>query len=259
MKTRMKSPDPFFHKGTEVGVLLIHGFTGSPSEMRPLGNALHKAGYTVYAPLLAGHGSTPEDMAMTTWRDWWQSVQTAYDKLVEEGCSSIYVAGLSMGGILSIKLSVERNVKAVISLCAPIFVQDSRLKYAGLFKHFIKFDPRVGQKPPHIEDEIVPLDRTPVGCYQSLYRLIRSVKKIVPRVTSPILIVQARKDETIQPRSSEYIYAHVSSEIKELKWYENSTHIITVDKERESLFKDVIDFISNIENRVTLELRAENG
>ncbi len=244
MKIRQKSPNAFLLKGNHIGVLLIHGFTGSASEMRPLGMALHRSGYTVHAPLLAGHGTTPEEMKKTTWKDWWESTLEGYETLIQEGCQFIYVAGLSMGGLLSFKLAIEKEISGVISMCTPIFVQDRRIQFAGFYKYFIPYDKRLTEKPIHIENEIVPYDRTPVSCYQSLYRLIRSVAKSLSNVTCPTLIAQARNDETIQPHSAEYIYSHVSSHDKELVWYENSTHIITVDKDRELLFKDVITFIS---------------
>lgn len=115
MKIRRRPPDPFFYQGSETGILLIHGFTGTPSELRPMGRYLEKQGYTVYAPLLPGHGTSPEEMECTSWKDWWACVFNAYDRLRLQGkVRQIVAVGLSMGGALALKLAQEREVAGVV-------------------------------------------------------------------------------------------------------------------------------------------------
>lgn len=247
MKIKRRSPDPFLFHGGGTGVLLVHGFTGTPSEMRPLGEYLRERGYTVYAPLLAGHGTSPEEMKDTQWPDWWQSVLEAYDRLMrEEPVRQIVAVGLSMGGALVLNLARIRPLAGVVPLCAPVWLQDSRHRLAGVLRWVIPYHKRKGGKPAHIEEHLVPYDRTPLRCISSLNRLIRHVRSRLPGVEVPALIVQSKRDETVAPKSAEYIYNHISSGAKQLLWYEKSGHIITLDKERERLFADIDSFARRV-------------
>lgn len=247
-----RSPEPFFYTGGKTGILIIHGFTGTPSEMRPMGDYFKEQGYTVYAPLLAGHGTSPEEMEKTTWHDWWQSTLDAYDHLRAEGVERLFVAGLSMGGALALYLASQKPVDGVITMCAPVWIRDRRAYIAGLIRHFIPYKPRTSTKLPEIEAHLVPYDRTPLKSVGSLIRFVRLVCKKLPEVKAPALIIQARKDETIIPESADYIYEHISSTVKHLSWYEKSSHIITVDRERKKLFQEVDDFMKKISEKVTL-------
>ena len=100
--------EPFAHDGGPVGALVVHGFTGSPVSMRPWAQALADAGLTVRLPRLPGHGSTWQDMALTTWEDWYAAVDTAFGELTER-CADVFVCGLSMGGSLALRLAELRG------------------------------------------------------------------------------------------------------------------------------------------------------
>ncbi|GAB7386655.1 carboxylesterase [Bacillaceae bacterium] len=246
MKIRRRTPETFTLKGSRTGLLLIHGFTGSTAELRPMGEYFHERGYTVHAPLLAGHGTTPEEMALTTWKEWWASATQGYRVLVDVGCEPIFVAGLSMGGILALNLAYHYDVAAVISLCTPIYVQDRRIHVSRWVQHLLPFAKNRAVKEAHIAREIFAYDRTPVNCVASLRELIRHVKKRIPEITVPIFIAQAEKDETVQPKSAKYLYRKIGSTVKELKWYANSGHIITLDRERLKLFSDIERFLRKL-------------
>ncbi|OYD08177.1 alpha/beta hydrolase [Paludifilum halophilum] len=246
MKIKRRSPDPFFYSGGETGILLIHGFTGTPSEMRPMGNYLKRRGYTVYAPLLAGHGTSPEDMECTSWNDWWNSVLEGYERLQQEGVRRMFAVGLSMGGSLVLNLARTRPLDGVAALCAPIRLQDRRVYLVDVVRHVWPYLKRNGTKPTHIEEHLVPYDRTPLKCVSSLRKLVRHVRRHLSEVKVPALIVQAERDETVVPKSASYIYEAISSKDKTIRWYANSSHIITLDKERERLFAEVERFVSRI-------------
>ncbi|MCS1352187.1 carboxylesterase [Mechercharimyces sp. CAU 1602] len=246
MKIVERSTQPFLYSGGETGILLVHGFTGSPSELRPLGKHLHEQGYTVHAPLLAGHGSSPEEMEKTGWEDWWGSVLEGYNHLQAQGVERIIACGLSMGGALVLHLAHMKPLAAVIPMCAPIWVQDRRAPLADVLQYVVRFRPRGGEKPAHIEQHIVPYDRTPMRSVASLRKFIRHLRKTLPHVTVPALVVQARQDETVRPESGQYIFDHIASENKQLIWYEKSSHIITVDRERKQLFEDISTFIQEV-------------
>lgn len=238
-----RSPNPFFYLGNKTGILLINGFTGSPAELRPLGIFLRNHGYTVYAPLLAGHGTTPEELKNTTWEDWWESVVKGYERLESQDMEQIFVIGHSMGGLLSFHLANRRAVAGVISLCTPIWLRDWRASFVPLLRFFIPYHRRSHPKEEHIESQIVPYDRTPLTSIMELNQLMKKVKAEIPQVQVPTLVVQSRHDETILPKSANYIYEQIASEQREISWYENSSHLITLDKERNQLFEEIHSFI----------------
>jgi len=247
MKIIKKSPESFWHSGDKkTAILLIHGFTGSPAELSLLGSFLKEKGYAVYAPLLTGHGQTPEIMAKTKRQDWWQSVLTAYDVLREKGYQDILAIGLSMGGILAFKLALERELKAVVSMAAPIMVFDKRMGYARWIKYLRAFKIKE-PKEKHIEARLASYDRTPVVCVEELHKLIREVKGEITKITIPTLVMQGNKDETVIPESANYIFDQISSQIKDLRWYEQTSHIMTLDHEKEIIYADILAFLERIQ------------
>ncbi|MBO8173297.1 MAG: alpha/beta fold hydrolase [Bacillaceae bacterium] len=249
MTIKRGSPESFFLEGDQSGLLLVHGFTGTTAELRPMGEYFHRLGMTVHAPLLAGHGTTPEEMAQTTWKDWWCSTVNGYKRLMEYGCTHVYAAGLSMGGLLALNLAYNYEIRGVVSMCAPVFLKDPRIHLTPILQKFMTYSDRDEKKQPHIEKEIFPYERTPIACIASLYQFIRIVKKRIPQITTPVLVAQGRKDETVRPRSARYIYNKIGSPIKEIKWYENSSHIITLDDEKGELFEDVRVFMEKLEQK----------
>lgn len=250
MKTSMRSPEAFLFRSEqqkEVGVLLIHGFTGTTAELRPLGRHLFQAGYTVCAPLLKGHGITPEEMRCTTWVDWWVSAKEGYERLRSEGCKHIVVVGLSMGGLLALKIAQYAPVLGIATLCAPVKVRDKRMGLIQYLQYVLPYKKRSKKKAEHIEREIYVLDRTPLNCVVSLSKLMKNVERVLPQLSQPILIAQSGKDETVDPCSAELLYNRIGSKQKEIIRFENSGHIITLDKERDVLFDRLTQFIKRLE------------
>lgn len=244
MEIIQRSPEPFYYPGGKTGILLIHGFTGSASEMRPMGEFFHKLGYTVHAPLLKGHGTNPEDLRRTHRRDWWQGVLDAYDHMVQSGVEKIYAVGLSMGGILALKLAMKSPLSGVVTMCSPIWVQDKRAKYVEFVHYFIPYlERRQRNRRAEIENMMFPYDRTPLRSLAQLFKLIRQVRYRLSHVKVPALIIQSTIDETVRPESGKYIYSKIGSQDKALSWYERSSHIITLDRERRKLFGEVEEFI----------------
>ena len=239
----MEGAEPFFLPGGVCGVLLIHGFTGSPAEVRMLGDSLHKEGYTVLAPRLSGHGTTVERMAKTKWPHWYSTVEDAYH-ILKATCSNITVIGLSMGGLLALKLATEYQVDKVVSLSTPIFIADKRLEMLPVYRMFLDFIPKKRKKYADIAPKYsVGYTATPLSSLSSLLNLIEHVDRILPTVKVPLLIVQGRQDHTVQPRSAEYIYDMVASQDKTLLWLEKSGHLVTIDIEREKIFREVSEFL----------------
>lgn len=118
---KMKQPEPFMFKGDERAVLLLHGFTGHSADVRMLGRFLNSKGYTCYAPIYRGHGKSPEELIEATAEQWWEDVQNAYHYLKGEGYEKIAVAGLSLGGVLALRLACNHPLEAVVTMCSPMF------------------------------------------------------------------------------------------------------------------------------------------
>ena len=239
----MEGAEPFLLPGSTDGVLLIHGFTGSPAEVRLLGEFLHKKGYTVLAPRLCGHGTTVEEMANTKWSQWYSSVEDAYH-ILKAMCNKITVIGLSMGGLLGFKIATDYQVDKIISLSTPIFITDKRLDMLPVYQMFREFVPKKRKKYADIDSKYtIGYSVTPLKGISNLVDLIEEIKKILPNIQKELLIIQGRRDHTVQPRSAEYIYDHVGSRQKKIVWLEKSGHIVTLDIEREEVFKQIATFL----------------
>lgn len=238
----LKGAEPFLLPGGANGVLLIHGFTGSPAEMRLLGEYLQQQGYTVLGIRLNGHGTVPGDLAQTSWTDWYGSVENGYH-ILHGICKDIAVVGLSMGGLLAIQLASEYPLSKVVTLSAPIDIYDRRIAVVPLAKYFRTF---VAKKRRHYDVNpiySVGYDKMPLQGLHSMVKLIQHVKNILPKINVPALIIQSRKEHTVKPESANFIYSHIGSCSKKLIWLEKSGHIITLDIEKEFVFESISTFL----------------
>lgn len=240
--------EPFFFQGGKVGCLLVHGFSGSPSEMRQVGEELHKSGYTVSGVLLAGHGKAPSDMKKTDWKDWYNSVERSYQEL-EAICEQIFLIGLSMGGLLCIHGAVNlksSKLKGIIPICAPIFLADKKSALAPIAQYFKGYY----RKKVNKKDEALNADNQrftyyeiPLNCLASLLKLIKTVKGELGQVKIPALVLQSRNDKVVVPKSGEYIYRTLGTSKKKLEWLEKSGHLATIDIQQEKLLRLIKRFI----------------
>ena len=169
----------FFLQGSrDVGIVLVHGYTGAPAEMRMLGEYLHeRGGYTVLGVRLAGHCETVEALEQTTWPDWYKAVVEGVEELRKQ-CSHIYIAGQSMGGLLAIKAAAELSVKKLVLLATPVFLFDWRIPFVKILRYFI---PRLhtGQQSYNVPEEYMQgYAEMPTKPVPSLLELIRLCKTV---------------------------------------------------------------------------------
>lgn len=242
---QIKLPQPFFFQEGKRAVLLLHGFTGNSSDVRQLGRFLQKKGYTSYAPQYEGHAAPPEEILKSSPYIWFKDVLDGYDYLVEQGYEEIAVAGLSLGGVFALKLSLNRHVKGIVTMCAPAEVKTEGTIYKGFLEYARNLKKYEGKDQATIEKEMK--DFHPTETLKELSDTLRNVRSEVDGVLDPILVVQAEKDEMIDPQSANYIYGNVSSDEKQIKWYANSGHVITIDKEKEQVFEDVYEFLEGLD------------
>lgn len=244
---KIKQPQPFTFEGGKRAVLLLHGFTGHTADVRMMGRFLEKKGYTCHAPIYRGHGAPPEELIETDANQWWEDVQAAMDHLKESGYDEIAVAGLSLGGVLGLKLAYSQPVKAVITMCSPMFFDNESQLTVG-FRTFSKeYKQLEGKSKEVIEEEVNSLMKQSDSMFTSLGNLITEVKNQVDHIYAPVLVVQARKDQMINMDSADYIYEHAESDLKDIKWYEESGHVITVGPEKEQLHQDVYNFLESLD------------
>lgn len=226
--------------GGAHGVLLIHGFTGSPSEMSLLADYLYKHNYTTYAVRLPGHSTTVEDLMNVKYRDWLSAVEDAYH-LLDALCDQVSVVGMSMGGLLAMHLANSFDVHKLVSLATPIYIQDKRLpflQFYGLFQSYVTKRQRVYDVDVHIH-----YDKMPIKSIAELIKLMDHVKPILADIKAPCLVMQSKVEHTLKSDSAEYIYANISSVHKKLAWKYHSGHLLVLDKERNEVFEDIRIFL----------------
>ncbi|MBW1878804.1 MAG: alpha/beta fold hydrolase [Deltaproteobacteria bacterium] len=240
------APDPFLLPGGPVGVLLSHGFTGAPAEMRPIAETLHAAGCTVSGPLLPGHGTRWQDMNRCRWQAWADHAEASLAKLSER-CDRLVVGGLSMGSLLASRIAARHPEVRGLALYSPALVLRSRLIHATAVARFVlssfpKDPPDHGD--PATEDRIWCYDVNPVGAAWQLVKLQREVRRLLPSVRCPLLVVHATGDTSIHPRSAAQTIALVGSEDVTEVLLEHSGHCLTADAERDLVARHTQDFVS---------------
>jgi len=228
-------------------VVLLHGWTGSPAHLRPLGHELNEAGYEVVAPLLAGHGTRVEDMVETGWRDWVASAATPAEEILDAG-KRLHFVGLSLGGIISLLLAPVLGATSVATINAPQRVWDWRNHFAWLVRgsHIIRPGNPVVPGPPEMAVYQQQYSDVPIGTVADLMDLIKAAAANLGRVTCPSLVIQSRTDETVQPISGRLVYDGLGSSLKVMVWLEHSRHVATLDRERDVVRDAVIRHLREI-------------
>lgn len=237
--------EPFAHTGTTgTGVLLCHGFTGTPASMRPWGARLAEAGLTVRGPRLPGHGTTWREMNRTTWQDWYGCVRAELDDLLSR-CDSVFVFGQSMGGTLTLRLAQEYG-EAIVGI---VLVNPS----VTTLRRDAKLLPVLGGVLPSVRgvagDIAKPgvreqaYDRVPVRAAASLSRLWRIVRADLPRVTQPVLLLHSAVDHVVEPVNSRIVAAEAGSKELTDVVLHNSFHVATLDNDAPLIFDRSLEFV----------------
>jgi carboxylesterase len=240
---------PFFFEGGSSGVLLMHGFTATPVEVKLIGKYLHERGCTVSGPLLPGHGTTIEAINACSWRDWVDHAARAYAELTAR-CERVFVGGESLGGLLSLYLGSAHPEIAGLILYAPALRIASPLVHLSpLFKFLIKALPK--RREENDPDSAVNqrwngYTVDPVPAVAQVLPLQRQVRRRLPLIKQPIIIFQGRLDHTLKHSGAREIVATVQSADKELVWQEGSSHCIVLDVEWEEVAEKTLAFIQRI-------------
>jgi carboxylesterase len=231
-------------KTAHVGVLLVHGFTGSPASMRPWGEFLHSKGYTVRVPLLPGHGTRPEDLNKVKWQEWPAKVEFELSEL-RKSCDVIFLVGLSMGGgtVLNVAASVNNELAGVILVNPMIHVKGVPVELAFFLSRFQKLRTSVGDdiKRPGITEW--GYDALPTrGVYQ-LLKMLRITRRSLSTITVPVQLFHSVDDHTLPVSNTEIILDEIGSTNKSRIELVNSYHVATMDYDQELIFQNSLTFI----------------
>jgi carboxylesterase len=239
-----------------VGCLILHGFTSSLDAVRPLVPVAERLGMPCRAPVLRGHGTRPEDLIGVRYRDWYDDARTALLELREE-TSSVVVCGLSMGGLVALNLAVDHpnDVSGLVTV-APALQIASPLVHVGklITRLFSMWTPPPGRgyAEPGLAVHSTNYKSFATDAALSLHQYGAVITDLLPRVRAPLLVIHARKDTVIKPRSAELIYARAGSRQKELVWFDRSNHEMLRDCE-------ALDVICTIERWLAAQLERTSG
>lgn len=235
----MSGAEPFGFEGEtpEIGVLLVHGFTGTPQSMRPWGEALAPRGWTVICPRLPGHGTSIDDLARTTPDDWVEEAESTLVGLAEH-CSTVFVAGLSMGGTIALELAVRRpdSIHGLIVVNGSVFSNDPRARFAGMLGRLPFAVKGIGSDIADPAGKELCYARVPLRSAAQLLAFQNRVRTRLAEVRAPLLLFGSRQDHVVPPANTPYIAEHVGSSEVETVWLERSYHVATLDYDSDVIF-----------------------
>lgn len=239
--------EPLSVDGSDVGVLVCHGFTGNPSSMRGIAQTCAAQGWSVRLPRLPGHGTTWQDLNTRTWPEWYAEVDAAFAEL-RSRCRVVVAVGLSMGGSLVTLLAQEHGsqVDGLVLINPAYQITDRRLVALPVLRRVLASIPGIASdvaKPGITEDAY---DRTPLNALHSATQLWARVARDLPQVTQPVLLLHSAVDHVVHPSNSELLLSRISSSDVTEVVLERSFHVATLDHDAELVESDTIAFIRRI-------------
>lgn len=256
MSPIIPTAEPFLYQGepSKPACLLIHGFTGTPKEMRWMGDFLNHHGYTCLGIRLAGHATEPEDMIRSNWTDWAASVEDGYS-LLRSVTANIFLIGLSMGGVLSLLMSTRLDVRGVVAMSTPYKLpEDPRLRFVDWISKVMPYRPKSNEEPgsgwfdKEAWKEHVAYPQNPVRSIGQLNQLLGELRAALPDVHAPVLLMHSKDDQYVLPENIELIYADLVHASDKTKLYlTGSGHVLPRDAARQQVFRSALEFIQRIE------------
>ena len=257
MSQIIPTAEPFFFLGdlSKPACLLIHGFTGTPKEMRWMGEYLNEQGYTCLGVRLAGHATRPEDMIRSRYTDWIASVEDGYHLLCGV-TDKIFLVGLSMGGILSLLMSTQLGVRGVIAMSTPSRLPtDYPIWLLKLVSLVMRYRPKTKEVPgsgwfdKSAYADHISYSKNPVRSSAELKKLILAMHAALPKVNAPVRLMHSKDDRYVLPENMEHIYAGlINAQDKTKHYITGSGHVLPRDAARQQVFQSALEFIQRIES-----------
>jgi carboxylesterase len=233
--------------GRRIGVLLSHGFTGSPGSMRAWGEHLAEQGYAVEVPRLPGHGTTWQDLNTTTWADWYGELSRVFEKIVAEN-DAVVIGGLSMGGALALRLAADNadRIAGVVLVNPAVATKRWDVKLLPVLKHVLGAMPGIGsdiKKGGVIEDAY---RRTPLKAAHSMMSAWPVLVADLGGVTAPLLYFRSTVDHVVDELSEPLILERIGSRDVTVIRLEDSYHVATVDNDAQRIFTESAAFVARV-------------
>ncbi len=233
----------------ERGALLLHGFGSTPFEMRYLGERLAAAGYTAVCPLLPGHGTNLDFFARTTWRDWYDTAATTLGRLARE-VDRVVVVGQSMGALLALRLAVYEQVAALGCLATPLELtplSDAAIRlFSSTPLRLLRIDvPKPGGvdiREPRLRRGLPGYQEIPMSAAASFKALQREVRRLLPRITSPLVAIHGRDDHTAPRSNAELLVREARATTRRLVILPNSYHVVSLDLDKTQVADELVSF-----------------
>lgn len=237
--------EPFFFRGGPVGALLLHGFTSTPREMRPVGEQLATAGLTVLGLRFPQHGTRPEDLFHGHRYDWCAAALDGY-ALLKDQCAAVFVMGLSMGGVVALWLAAQKPVLGVVTLSTPSMPMYRQINWRVLLAPWLAYIlPQIAKRKRNatLEADHISYPGYPTRALPEFHRLLRETDAVLPQVMCPALLIHSRQDTGVPPENQAYLQERLGSPHKEVVWLERSDHIITKDCEKDVVLAHIQRFV----------------
>lgn len=242
--------EPIVLPGGPTGVVLSHGFTGSPAAVRPWAEYLGAAGFSVVVPRLPGHGTRWQDLNRTGWPDWYAAVERAVLRLAER-CSTVVVGGLSMGGALALRVAERHGdrVAGVVLVNPAIASANPALRALPLLRRVRRSVAAIGSDiaKPGADEYAYP--QTPLDALASLLCGWKDVRADLPAVTHPVLLFRSAVDHVVDPSSARLIRARIGSADVCEHVLPDSFHVATLDYDAPALFATTVEFVRTVSDR----------
>lgn len=230
-------------KNSKKACLIIHGFSGTPSQMKPLGITLAKHGFDVYAPLLSGHGTKPSALRNVKNKQWIKDVEKSFNHL-KQIYSEVFVIGFSLGGLLSILLNKKYQPDKLVLISTPIKMYGAFLLNFIPFINYFKKTWSWKQEKHRLRNIYdIDYEYFPLKSLLEVKKISIKAERSLSSIHCPLLIIQSYYDETVKPISAEIIFNKASSLNKKIHWLYKSRHLCVLGKERNDIFEEIIEFI----------------
>jgi len=231
-------------KNKEIGVLLVHGFTGTPASMRPWAHYLNERGYTVSVPLIPGHGTTWHDLNHVSWQEWPAKVEAELLQLKKK-CSKVFLCALSMGGGNSLYVAAHNQgmIDGIVLVNPMIHIPGVQIKFVHIISRIQKSRASVGDdiKKPGITEW--GYDALPLKGVAQLYKYLKLARAGLPKIQTPTLVFHSIDDHILPVSNTDIIMAELGSSEKKRIELANSYHVATLDYDAETIFENSRLFI----------------
>ncbi len=241
---------PFYFPGTNgKAVLLIHGWTSTPYEVRRLGRYLNESGYTVAAPMLRGHGTVPKDLEGIAWADWIKDIESGYQDLKKDH-QKVFLGGTSIGANLAVLLAAENSsISGLILMAMPYRMKFEKIaillaKFLKIFKSYNKkrYPPTFGVSTTITR--LISYQTYPIQSALEVQALIEKSREVLPKISQPCFVIQSASDHIIQKDSLEIIYGKVNSPVKKKQYIARAYHTFISDIKNDRIFQDILNFLN---------------